>query len=66
MLGTFKIMAKITTDTNCEMIKIEDDKGNCIFYGNQSDINRDAKTFKTLFEKLDVKTEVIEKDYDEW
>jgi hypothetical protein len=59
-------MAKITTDTNCEMIKIEDDKGNCLFYGNQSDFNRDAKTFKTLFEKLDVKTEVIEKYYDEW
>ena len=48
------------------MIKIENDKGECLFYGNEWDFNRDAKTFKTLFEKLGVKTKIVEKAYDEW
>lgn len=66
MLDTFKIIAKITTDKKTEMIKIEDEEGNCLFYGNEWDFNRDAKTFKNLFEKLGVKTEIVEKAFEEW
>lgn len=59
-------MVKITTDRNCEMIKIEIENGECIFYGNVWDFDRDAETFQELFEKLGVKTEIVEKTYDEW
>ena len=58
-------MIKITEDTSSEMIMIEY-KGKCIFTGNYWDFSRDSEGFKELFEGMEFKVEVVEKDYEEW
>lgn len=55
----------ITADESCEMIKIEKE-GNELFYGNETDFNRDAETFEELFKSLGVETVIIKKPYSEW
>lgn len=56
----------ITEDQNCDMIKIENEKGNCAIYGNYWDINRTGQSFLQLFKDLGIEVELVEKPFDEW
>ena len=57
---TKKIIIK--QDKNSEMLDITTDDGKCLFYGNDLDFNRQGINFKSLFEKIGLEVEIIDKD----
>ena len=55
----------IKEDTGCEFLSIITDDGVCLFYGNEWDFDRSGSSFKKLFEKLGIETELLKTKFEE-
>ena len=49
----------IKQDKSCDMLNISTTDNVCLFHGNVWDFDASGDTFKKLFEKLDIKTKIV-------
>lgn len=54
----------IEEDSSCEMLWILNEEGNCVFSGNQWDLDRSGDSLKSLFKDLGLEVDLVEVNAD--